>query len=142
MGPYDDIINLEYPVPRKHPRMPHEERAKQFLPFAALRGFDDEIDDRQIPRETRRSLSEDESKMIDSVLHFLLQQLSLGIVPLVQVDQFVPDEKRSSASEEFGLYHTVAGHVTKIIINERIIKIEGKSYSFDDIASIKVVVRK
>jgi hypothetical protein len=46
---YDDIIDMEYPLKTsdtvKHPRMSNAERAKIFAPFAALRGFDDVIDE-------------------------------------------------------------------------------------------------
>ena len=42
-GQYDDIINLPRPVSKKHPPMPMSKRAAQFLPFAALTGFEGEI---------------------------------------------------------------------------------------------------
>lgn len=41
---YADIIDLPHPLSRRHKPMPLEERAAQFAPFAALKGFDDEID--------------------------------------------------------------------------------------------------
>ena len=41
---YADILHLSRPEPPvKHPRMALSNRAKIFSPFAALRGFDDEI---------------------------------------------------------------------------------------------------
>ena len=41
---YADILHLERPEPSaKHPRMSVANRAKIFSPFAALRGFDDEL---------------------------------------------------------------------------------------------------
>jgi hypothetical protein len=40
---YEDIINLEHPTSRRHPRMPRSERAAQFAPFAALTGYDEAI---------------------------------------------------------------------------------------------------
>ena len=41
---YADILHLSRPEPpAKHPRMSITNRAKIFSPFAALRGFDDEI---------------------------------------------------------------------------------------------------
>ena len=43
-GPYDDIIGLHHPTSRRHKPMPLSERAAQFAPFAALKGFDEEID--------------------------------------------------------------------------------------------------
>ena len=38
--PYADIMDKERPTLPKHPTMPRETRAKQFMPFASLRGFD------------------------------------------------------------------------------------------------------
>lgn len=40
---YEDILHLPRPVSRKHPRMPLEDRAAQFAPFAALTGYEDAI---------------------------------------------------------------------------------------------------
>ncbi|MBQ8946661.1 MAG: hypothetical protein IJ058_07615 [Lachnospiraceae bacterium] len=42
---YDDIINLQRPEPKKHPRMSRLNRAAQFAPFAALTGYGDMIDE-------------------------------------------------------------------------------------------------
>lgn len=42
---YDDIIGLEHPSSKRHPRMPMKDRAAQFAPFAALTGYDELIDD-------------------------------------------------------------------------------------------------
>ena len=42
-GKYDDIMNIERFEPKHHPRMPRSNRAAQFLPFAALTGFEDEL---------------------------------------------------------------------------------------------------
>ncbi len=41
---YDDIISLEHPTSKKHPRMDAMNRAAQFAPFAALTGLDDAIE--------------------------------------------------------------------------------------------------
>lgn len=38
---YSDIIDLPHPEPKHHRRMPMEKRAAQFMPFAALTGFDE-----------------------------------------------------------------------------------------------------
>ena len=37
-GPYNDIIHLPHPTSAKHPRMPIQDRAAIFSPFAALTG--------------------------------------------------------------------------------------------------------
>ena len=40
---YEDIISLPHPEPRHHTRMPLADRAAQFAPFAALRGYHEKI---------------------------------------------------------------------------------------------------
>ncbi len=50
MTPYDDIISLPHPTSRRHPRMSQADRAAQFGAFAALRGFDEEIDRTRLER--------------------------------------------------------------------------------------------
>ena len=42
---YEDIIGLDYPRPMMRARMPLQERAAQFSPFAALTGFEDYLAD-------------------------------------------------------------------------------------------------
>ena len=42
---YSDIIGLEHPTSRKHPRMAAEMRAAQFAPFAALTRYDEAIEE-------------------------------------------------------------------------------------------------
>lgn len=59
-GNYDDIINLKRPESLKHPKMPIENRAAQFSPFAALSGFDDEID--KMTDITRANITESEKR--------------------------------------------------------------------------------
>ena len=44
MGEYDDIVNLEHPTSKRHPRMSRMQRAAQFAPFAALSGHSEAID--------------------------------------------------------------------------------------------------
>lgn len=41
---YDDIINLPHHQSRKHPHMSRQQRAAQFMPFAALTGYNQVIE--------------------------------------------------------------------------------------------------
>lgn len=43
MKNYEDIINLPRHVSENHPPMPAADRAAQFLPFAALSGFEEAV---------------------------------------------------------------------------------------------------
>lgn len=42
---YDDILYMEHPTSRRHPRMSMHDRAAQFSPFAALTGYGDAVDE-------------------------------------------------------------------------------------------------
>lgn len=50
---YDDIMELEHPVSKRHQRMSLHDRAAQFAPFAALTGYGDMVD-----RQSRRTAEE------------------------------------------------------------------------------------
>ncbi|OXN00903.1 hypothetical protein [Bifidobacterium vansinderenii] len=40
---YDDIIDLPHHQSTRHPHMPMHNRAAQFMPFAALTGYEDAL---------------------------------------------------------------------------------------------------
>ena len=54
--PYDDIIGLEHPTSKRHPRMARQERAAQFAPFAALTGYEEVIDQNRQKNEALNAL--------------------------------------------------------------------------------------
>ena len=56
MKDYSDIIDLEHHKSENYPRMPEEDRAAQFAPFAALVGFDELIE--KTAREHLRRMDE------------------------------------------------------------------------------------
>lgn len=53
-SPYEDIIGLPHPEPKKHPRMPIAERAAQFAPFAALTGYEEVIEEVITSSQTKK----------------------------------------------------------------------------------------
>ena len=106
-GPYDDIIDLPRPVSRKHPPMPMMKRAAQFLPFAALTGFEGEIAEAARLTETAPELSEDALAALDEQLS-LLRQL-LPDQPQVTVTRFLPDERKAG-----GHFETLTGQVRRV----------------------------
>lgn len=55
---YQPYLYLPRPVSRRHP-MDVGRRAKQFAPFAALRGLDETIRQQEIIYEPKRDLSEE-----------------------------------------------------------------------------------
>ena len=133
---YDDIINLPHHVSTVHTHMSLHDRAAQFLPFAALTGYEDAIKETGRLTEERISLSESEIESLNERLHILLEgQHSQS---KIAVTYFVPDEKKAG-----GAYETTEGYVKRIdeyrrvlvmtnglqIAMEDIIELEGKIFS-------------
>ncbi|KIR01263.1 hypothetical protein P261_00077 [Lachnospiraceae bacterium TWA4] len=50
---YEELLYLEHPTSKKHPRMSIEQRAAQFAPFVALTGYQSAI------KETERKVNEE-----------------------------------------------------------------------------------
>ena len=104
---YADILQMERPEPSvKHPRMSLGSRAKIFSPFAALRGFDDELAEEgaQTLRVARAELSEEEKAALSAKLAGLRRGMT------ITVRYFVPD-LLCPADPPAGRYKTVTGAV-------------------------------
>ncbi len=107
IGPYDDIIDLDRPISKKHPPMPMAKRAAQFLPFAALTGFEGEIAEAARLTEAAPELSEDALMALDEVLARLRQRLSEQ--PEITLTRFLPDERKAG-----GRYETLTGRARRL----------------------------
>ena len=129
---YDDIIHLQRPLSKKHPPMPMAKRAAQFLPFAALTGFEGEIAEAVRLTEAARSLGEDALVALDEQLSLLRQRM--GEQPAVSVVRFVPDERKAG-----GRYETVTGRLRRLDeANRVLILTDGLRIDLDTIAELTV----
>ena len=66
---YDDIINTRWPPENQdfnHPRMPVSQRAKIFLPFAALTGYEKALEE-----TLKRAVAEMEEKPGENLEYYL-----------------------------------------------------------------------
>ena len=127
---YDDIINLEHHVSKKHPQMSLYARSAQFAPFAALTGYEDAV--RETARETNERIDiDDEIKSIlDCKIQILIEQIKLR--PEVCITYFVQDVKKDG-----GAYITVEGIVKKIdIYNQCIYLVDKRKIPINDIIDI------
>lgn len=114
MGNYDDIINLPRHESKHRAKMPVENRAAQFAPFAALTGHDDAI------AETAR-LTFEKINLINTEKQKIGESLSLSFekgIPL-SIIHFIPDKSKSG-----GKYQTIKGTVIKIEQFDRIITLD------------------
>lgn len=56
---YEDMLNISWPQETLRPKMPLKDRAKIFLPFAALKGYEESLDAiRQIIDSDKTSFDE------------------------------------------------------------------------------------
>ena len=98
---YGDILGHSYPFPLRHARMPVEDRAAQFAPFAALRGLDETIRQQEIIYEPKRDLSEEKKNELDMKLRILAYGMK------IQATYF----QKSWKNPLIGQYHTLSGTV-------------------------------
>ena len=105
---YEDIIHLPRPVSKNHPPMPLRDRAAQFMPFAALTGYDAEIRESARLTEEAADLSEDLQMELNVKLAQVRAELHEGRQPQITVTYFRPDEKKAG-----GAYIVKEGAVKK-----------------------------
>lgn len=92
MNNYDDIRNHSRYKLKHHQPMSMWSRAAQFSPFAALTGYDDEIDEAARLTDRREEMTEDELNGLNQAFQKLLERASDR--PLVTVTYFQPDERK------------------------------------------------
>lgn len=133
--PYEDIVNLAHPEPKRHKRMPMSARAAQFAPFAALSGHEEAV--LETARETvmKPALSEEDLDRLNRCHQILAEHLAghLADKPLVCFTVFVPDKCKEGGSIE-----TVQGAVESINEERRSLRLTDGTFVFmDDVLSME-----
>lgn len=130
---YDDITNLPHHVSKNRKRMSNYDRAAQFSPFAALKGYDDEIG--EAARLTDEKLDTDGERVTDINEKLLLLKDTAKQHPLVKIVYFKQDDKKSG-----GAYLTAQARLKKLSEYDRaLIFDDGLAISFDDVYSIELI---
>lgn len=121
MGKYDDIINVERPISKKHHPMPLENRAAQFAPFAALTGYDDAVKETARTTDEKIELSEEAGEEIDRKLSDIISD---GIDKTkICVEYFIKDENIKKSG---GRYEKKTGFLKALdYINEELVFTDG-----------------
>ena len=129
---YNDIINLPHHVSKKYPQMPIEERAAQFAPFAALVGYEDEIEETARITTKKIELNEEEKNVLDMKLNVLKEQMKVQIYPEIKIIYFIADVRK-----EGGKYINISGTIKKIDEFKQVIILDDKTeISIKDIINI------
>lgn len=98
------------------------ERAKQFMPFSALHGYEDIIKKQEFTPAVRRELSEEETEYLNKVVSSL-KKGDMAEATYYSVDRYIKTE----------------GAVSEVNLVLRYICIVKTKISFDDLASVKVI---
>lgn len=129
-GEYDDIIHLPHHVSVKHPPMAAIQRAAQFLPFAALTGYDAAIEETARLTDERMELAEDAVTILSDRLKILAERITER--PEVTITYFLPDRRKSG-----GAYVTLSGTAKKVDEHKRIVVMaDGTTIPMDGISEI------
>lgn len=102
-------------------KMSREDRAKQFMPFAALKGYEEALRAKERIVVDKKELSEERKEELDEVIHKIKKQ---DMVTAVYYER-----------EE---YLKLTGMVSKIDFDSRFIQIVNKKISFEDLFSIGI----
>lgn len=131
---YADIISLPHPVSAKHPHMSVSDRAKQFAPFAALKGHMETLKLKEKIVVPRAELSDDMKELLDERLHILEAMLSRGEHPIITVTYFYRDKY---SPDEQGEYRKKTGMTARLDPAARLIQIVDTKILFENIRRIE-----
>ena len=131
MSRYEDIINLPHHQSDKRPHMSNYERAAQFSPFAALTGFDDEINEAARLTDCCPQLTEEQLNSLDEAI----QRISDLDKPLIAVTFFVPDVNKAGGS-----YRVYTGTLRFLDLGEGKLKFtDDTAIPLDDVVDVRVI---
>ncbi len=137
-GKYDDMINMPRPLSAK-PHMPVADRAKIFQPFAALKGHEELIRERQKLTVERKILTEQRWEELDVIVGRLAKELENGNRPEIAVVHFITDKKASEeAGKSLGKYVETIGFIRKIDSLAQLLWIGEQGIPIEDVLDIKV----
>lgn len=137
MGKYDDMLDL--PRPRsEHAPMPRADRAKQFMPFAALKGYDEAIEEKQVIYVPRLELGEEQRDALDRRLLMLGEALLAGQRPQVTIEYFVTHADAPDQGAPLGQYHLFTGTAEKMRTEEGTLRISGQTFPLADVVALTV----
>lgn len=130
---YDDIINLEHHISKKHKQMSLENRSAQFAPFAALTGYDDAVKETARITDSKIFIDDGIKEIINKTIQQIKNNLNNNIQ--IKVTYFVPDKLKSG-----GKYQTKIGIVAKINEYLKIIKLEeGTEIPIEEIIELDII---
>lgn len=127
MKNYDDILYLKYPLKKKERPLSMTQRSSQFLPFSALVGFEQEIQEKD--RKTREKVLLSEEKIIElnEKINYLLKSPQE-----IQLTYFRKDQRK-----EGGEFITLQTRIVRFdLFYQKIYLEQGEIIQMSDIMDI------
>ena len=129
---YASMYDLPHPTSKKHPRMSRSQRAAQFMPFAALTGYEEAIKNEGRITFEKRELTDESKEKINAVLNYLYEHKNEKIK--VSISYFEKD-----AIKQGGSYKQTSSYIKQFDeIGHMLILANKKKIMFDDILEIKI----
>ena len=109
------------------------DRAAQFAPFAALRGYDEEISETARLTDRQLELNEEQVAAINRQLNLITENIKSA--PKAKITYFIPD-----ARKEGGQYSTREAHIRRIDeVQKQMILTSGETIEISDLFSIEML---
>lgn len=133
--PYMDILELEHPTSKNHPRQPMESRAGQFSPYAALTGYGDAVKETERFTWDEMILDEDRKARLDEIMLYLQNSTKKEFIRILY---FVKDKYKKGGS-----YKEIEGTFKKVDSYKNLFQLEGKiNIPTKDIVKIEIINRQ
>ena len=129
---YERIINRPHHISVTKRRMPEIDRAAQFAPYAALSGFESEVNEEARLTEKRKNLDDYEIERLNEKLRLVL---SLGAEICVCITHFVADERKAGGAyiESVGSVKSIDSYAGCVIFTD------GRNIPINSIFDIEIL---
>ncbi len=126
----------------RHPHMDYGKRAKIFAPFAALKGFEEEVQSKDVRYERKRELDADALYELNHRLYQLQERtrgrLAKQNLIRAQVEYFVPcEDAHQEAFHSRGQYVTIEEIIYQVDEVLQVLRIGDHMIPFQDIYAIR-----
>ena len=127
---YDDIIEMEHHISKKHPQMSLYARSAQFAPFAALTGYEDAVKETGREVGDRIDIDDELKNILDTKIQILNEKIDKKNE--ITFTYFLQDLKKNG-----GEYVCVTGIIKKIDnYNQKIILEDRTEIPLNDVIDI------
>ena len=136
MGKYDAIIGLPRPESDK-PKMDRAARAKQFMPFASLKGYADLVRLKETPLIRKPELSEEKRAALDRTMLRLRSLLQCREKPFLDAEVFEAAGTEDT-DEPAGIVRHIHGQAEHISLQNETVTVNGEKFSLQNILSLRL----